>query len=73
MQNFKTPDFIKRHPGNPILDAGKVPYNAVQVFNAGFAKYNGKYVCIFRVFNQLIIYTPFHMTLNNIKKRVTQK
>ena len=48
MQSFKTPDFIKRHPGNPILDAGKVPYNAVQIFNAGFAKYNGKYVCIFR-------------------------
>ena len=46
--NYKTPDFIKRHPDNPILDASKVPYEAVQIFNAGFAKYNGKYVCIFR-------------------------
>ena len=46
--DWKTPDFIKRYPGNPILDASKVPYEAVQIFNAGFAKYNGKYVCIFR-------------------------
>lgn len=46
--NWKTPDFIKRHPGNPILDAGKVPYEAVCTYNAGFAKYNGKYVMVFR-------------------------
>ena len=46
--DYKTPDFIKRYPGNPILDSSCVPYDSAQVFNAGFAKYNGKYVCVFR-------------------------
>ena len=46
--DWKTPDFIKRCPANPILDTGKVPYDAAQIFNAGFARYNGRYVCVFR-------------------------
>ena len=45
---YKTPDFIKRYPGNPILHAGMVPYEAVCTYNAGFTKYNGKYVMVFR-------------------------
>jgi len=45
---FRTPAFVRRYPGNPVLDAGMVPYEAVCTYNAGFTKYNGKYVMIFR-------------------------
>lgn len=47
---YHTPDFIHRHPLNPVLDADKVSarYPAVQIFNAGITKFNGKYVMIFR-------------------------
>ncbi|WNS46726.1 glycoside hydrolase family 130 protein [Paenibacillus sp. MMS20-IR301] len=40
--------FIRRYPGNPVLDASKVPYPTALVFNAGVTKFNGKYVMIFR-------------------------
>ena len=46
--DWKTPDFIKRYPGNPVLHAGMVPYEAVCTYNAGFTKYQGKYVMVFR-------------------------
>lgn len=39
---------IRRHPANPVLDAARIPYPAALVFNAGVAKFNGKYVMIFR-------------------------
>ncbi len=39
---------IKRYPGNPILSASDIPYPATLVFNAGVAKYQGKYVMAFR-------------------------
>ena len=47
---YHTPDFIKRCAVNPILDGGKVSvrYPAVQTYNAGITRYNGKYVMIFR-------------------------
>ena len=47
---YRTPDFIKRCVLNPILDGDKVSvhYPAVQTYNAGITKYNGKYVMIFR-------------------------
>lgn len=39
---------IKRFPGNPILKASDVPYKSDLVSNAGFTKYQGKYVMVFR-------------------------
>lgn len=45
---YRTPDFIHRYVDNPILDASHVPYPSVQTFNAGFAKFHGKYVMVFR-------------------------
>lgn len=45
---MKTSKTITRHPGNPILSASDIPYPATQIFNAGVAKYKGKYVMVFR-------------------------
>lgn len=39
---------IQRHPSNPILQASDIPYDASLIFNAGVAKYEGRYVMIFR-------------------------
>jgi beta-1,4-mannooligosaccharide/beta-1,4-mannosyl-N-acetylglucosamine phosphorylase len=39
---------IHRHPENPILTPDNVPYHPAMVFNAGVAKYEGKYVMVFR-------------------------
>lgn len=39
---------IKRYHSNPILTAKDLPYRATLVFNAGVAKYQGRYVMIFR-------------------------
>jgi beta-1,4-mannooligosaccharide/beta-1,4-mannosyl-N-acetylglucosamine phosphorylase len=39
---------ITRHAANPVLQASDVPYDATLVFNAGVAKYQGKYVMVFR-------------------------
>jgi beta-1,4-mannooligosaccharide/beta-1,4-mannosyl-N-acetylglucosamine phosphorylase len=39
---------IQRHPANPILSRGDVPYAADLVFNAGVTKFRGKYVMVFR-------------------------
>jgi beta-1,4-mannooligosaccharide/beta-1,4-mannosyl-N-acetylglucosamine phosphorylase len=39
---------IKRHPANPVLSAKDIPYPATLIFNAGVAKYQGKYVMTFR-------------------------
>lgn len=41
-------DVVKRYSGNPILTAAQVPYPATLIFNAGVAKYQGKYVMVFR-------------------------
>ena len=48
MDDYTTPDFIKRHPQNPILHKGIVPYQAGPTYNAGVTKFNGKYVMVFR-------------------------
>ena len=32
----------------PVLTKGNIPYDASLIFNAGVAKYNGKYVMVFR-------------------------
>jgi len=39
---------VTRHPANPILSAKDVPYEATLVYNAGVAKYQGRYVMAFR-------------------------
>ncbi len=39
---------VKRFPGNPILSAKDIPYDASLIFNAGVCKYNGKYIMTFR-------------------------
>ena len=39
---------VVRHEGNPILSAKDVPYPSSLVFNAGVAKYQGRYVMVFR-------------------------
>jgi len=39
---------IKRHPANPILTSGQVPFCASLVFNAGVCKWQGRYVMVFR-------------------------
>ena len=39
---------ITRYEGNPVLSAKDIPYNAALIFNAGVAKFNGKYVMVFR-------------------------
>jgi beta-1,4-mannooligosaccharide/beta-1,4-mannosyl-N-acetylglucosamine phosphorylase len=43
---FRTPDFIKKY--GPVLTKDDIPYPAELIFNAGVAKYNGKYVMLFR-------------------------
>lgn len=39
---------ITRYEGNPVLTAVQVPYRATLVFNAGVAKFGGRYVMVFR-------------------------
>lgn len=45
---LKSDTVLKRYEKNPILTYKDVPYNAALTFNAGVAKYNGKYVMVFR-------------------------
>jgi len=44
----KTHPCIRRHPGNPVLQASDLPYPATLVFNAGVAKWRDRYVMVFR-------------------------
>lgn len=39
---------LLRHPGNPILAARDIPYDASLIFNAGVCKFAGEYVMLFR-------------------------
>jgi beta-1,4-mannooligosaccharide/beta-1,4-mannosyl-N-acetylglucosamine phosphorylase len=39
---------VSRHESNPVLKAEQIPYPSTLVFNAGVAKYQGKYVMVFR-------------------------
>ena len=41
-------EVIKRYPQNPILSKKDIPYSAECIFNAGVARWRGKYVMIFR-------------------------
>ena len=46
--NLKSSSVLTRHPKNPILTAKDLPYRSDLVFNAGIAKYEGRYVMVFR-------------------------
>jgi len=48
MAEMTSSGVIRRHPANPVLSAGDVPYRSTLVFNAGFARFQGRYVCVFR-------------------------
>lgn len=45
---FEEVGVLKRHPENPILTSADVDYPCSLLFNAGIAKYQGKYVMVFR-------------------------
>lgn len=40
--------FVSRYAQNPILDSSMVPYPSSLTFNAGVARYEGRYVMVFR-------------------------
>jgi len=42
------PDLFRRHPLNPVLSGDDVPQDCTLAFNAGVAKFGGRYVMIFR-------------------------
>ncbi len=48
MNSYTTPSFVKRCSVNPVLSAADIPYDSVQIYNAGITRYQGKYVMVFR-------------------------
>ena len=46
--NLRSASVIKRLPENPVLSASEIPYPATLIFNAGVARYEGRYVMLFR-------------------------
>jgi len=46
--SLKSVQALKRHPRNPLLHSGAMPFESSLVFNAGVVKFNGKYVMVFR-------------------------
>lgn len=45
---LRSSSVIKRCENNPVLSGKDIPFDAECIFNAGVAKYQGKYVMIFR-------------------------
>lgn len=45
---FRSSPVIRRHAANPILTPAHAPYPTALTFNAGVAKFEGRYVMIFR-------------------------
>lgn len=45
---LRSSPLIRRHPENPVLTHEDVPYHATLVFNAGVARWQGRYVMVFR-------------------------
>src|SRR5210317_333282 len=39
---------VRRHAANPVLSASDITYPSTLIFNAGVAKWQGKYVMAFR-------------------------
>ncbi len=58
---------ITRHPQNPLLTQAEVPYESTLVFNAGVAKYQGRYVMVFRndVFQEGANYTNLGLAFSD--------
>jgi beta-1,4-mannooligosaccharide/beta-1,4-mannosyl-N-acetylglucosamine phosphorylase len=54
---LKSSPVIHRYEGNPILKASDVPYKSDLVSNAGFTKFQGKYVMVFRNDERIDEYT----------------
>lgn len=48
IDSFSSSDILRRYAGNPVLAASDVPYASDLVFNAGVAKFGGRYVMVFR-------------------------
>jgi len=48
MTELKSAACIRRYPGNPVLAAKDVPFEALLIFNAGVARFQGRYVMVFR-------------------------
>ena len=45
---MKTASAVKRYGKNPLFKTTDVPYKATLIYNAGVARYGGKYVMVFR-------------------------
>ncbi len=45
---FRSVGILKRYEANPLLTSADVPYPCSLLFNAGVAKYQGRYVMVFR-------------------------
>jgi beta-1,4-mannooligosaccharide/beta-1,4-mannosyl-N-acetylglucosamine phosphorylase len=43
-----SPALFRRHPENPILHPGNMPFEASLVFNPGVVRFNGRYLMVFR-------------------------
>lgn len=61
---LRTSKVVVRHPKNPILTKDDVPYEAELIFNAGVAKYRGRYVMVFR--NDFDLSHPPHPRSTNL-------
>ncbi len=48
MTDWMSAACVSRYPGNPVLCAKDVPYEALLIFNAGVTCYQGRYVMVFR-------------------------
>ncbi len=48
MDPLRSAPVVRRYAGNPVLAPHQVPYGPAMVFNAGVAKYEGRYVMVFR-------------------------
>lgn len=46
--DFRTPDFVKRFPENPVLSAEMVPYESTNTHNCGVIRYGDGFVMLFR-------------------------
>jgi beta-1,4-mannooligosaccharide/beta-1,4-mannosyl-N-acetylglucosamine phosphorylase len=59
--DFTTPDFVKRHPGNPLLSCDQVPYRSTNTHNCGVIRYKAGYVMLFRCDARESRENPNHM------------
>jgi beta-1,4-mannooligosaccharide/beta-1,4-mannosyl-N-acetylglucosamine phosphorylase len=46
--DLKTPDFVRRYEGNPVLTASMMPYPSSLVFNASVVEFDGKLLMLYR-------------------------